>query len=126
MLYDDEKIRFHIRPNRLINEVKQVEAERIKESNKPLSGCRLLQFQGKRVLIIHEKISQLPPLQVDFVVISHNAITLKQLAEQINFEQVVLDSSNSFYFAERILQESAVLNKKAFSVLHSGYFKIVI
>ncbi|NBW37280.1 MAG: ComEC family competence protein [Cytophagia bacterium] len=126
LLYDDEKIRFHIRPNRLINEAKQVEAERIKESNKPLSGCRLLQFQGKRVLIIHEKISQLPPLQVDFVVISHNAITLKQLAEQINFEQVVLDSSNSFYFAERMLQESAVLNKKAFSVLHSGYFKIVI
>lgn len=126
LVYDDEKIRFHIRPNRLINEVKQVAAERIKESNKPLSGCRLLQFQGKQVLIIHKKISQLPPLQVDFVVISHNAITLKQLAEQINFEQVVLDSSNSFYFAERMLQESAVLNKKAFSVLHSGYFKIVI
>ncbi len=128
LLYDDEKIRFHIRPNRLINEVKQVEAELITDSpqTQTLTGCRLLQFQGKQVLIIHEKISQLPALRVDFVVISHNAITFKQLAEQINFEQVVLDSSNSFYFAERMLQESALLNKKAFSVLHSGYFKIVI
>lgn len=126
LLIDEDKIRFHIRPNRLINEVKKIEIEAIASGNEPVNGCRLLQFRNKKVLIINEKVSDLPYMSVDFVVISHNAITIEKLVEKINFGQVILDSSNSFYFAERMLAEAAQMNKNAFSVLHKGYFKLAI
>ncbi len=124
LLSNVEKIRFHIRPNRLLHEVKRVS---LFESGTDLPiGCRLVTFEKKQVLIINQALTDLPQMSVDFVVISQNAVTIKKLAEKINFDQVILDSSNSFYFAERMLAEATQLNKKAFSVLHQGYFKLSI
>ncbi|GCC51824.1 DUF4131 domain-containing protein [Chryseotalea sanaruensis] len=126
LLNDAARIRFHIRPNRLINEVKEVETVAIVSGDDSVNGCKLLQFRNKRVLIINENVTNLPEMSVDFVVISHNAITIEKLVEKINFDQVILDSSNSFYFAERMLAEATQLNRNAFSVLHTGYFKHTI
>jgi competence protein ComEC len=124
LLANEEKIRFHIRPNRLLNEVKRVA---FFESTTALPiGCRLVAFEKKQILIINQQLTHLPEMTVDFVVISQNAVTVKKLTEKINFDQVILDSSNSFYFAERMRAEAAQLNKKAFSVLHQGYFKLAI
>lgn len=124
LLGDKDKIRFHIRPNRLINEVKQVNL--FESDNKLQMGYRLLDFQKKSILIINQPLTHLPEMKVDFVVISQNAITVEKLTEKINFGQVILDSSNSFYFAERMLAEATQLNKNVFSVLHQGSFKLAI
>lgn len=126
LLSDAASIRFHIRPNRLINEVKKVVTVAIASGDDPVNGCKLLQFRNKRVLIIGENVTNLPEMSVDFVVITHNAITIEKLVKKINFDQVILDSSNSFYFAERMLTEATQLERNVFSVLHHGYFKHTI
>lgn len=122
LLKAEEKIRFHIRPNRLMHEVKNVNTDP-QSSAPPEKGFRLVEFQENRILMIMKPIARLPSIKVDLVIIGHNATSLKTLKDNINFDEIILDSSNSFYFAEEMLREAKQLDIKVYSVLHNGAFK---
>lgn len=120
--FQEEKMRFHIHPNRLTSEVKTVEILE-NENTLPLSkSCRLIVWRGKTILIIDEKKPVLPTFKTDFLVISKNAISLQEVLEKINVSQVIVDSSNSFYFAEKLMREAKQGNVPVHSILHQGYF----
>jgi hypothetical protein len=48
------------------------------------------------------------------------------LAKQIQNVHIVLDSSNSFYFADKVIRDSAHERLKIYSVLHHGAFEFEI
>lgn len=124
LLFDEEKIRFHIRPNRLISEITKTEAfpkERIVQISE---GCKLIAWDGRTMLVIEEKNALIPSLKVEFVLISNNAASLEAIQGKINFDHLIVDSSNSFYFADKLVKEAVEARVPLHSVLHQGYFSI--
>jgi competence protein ComEC len=120
--HDSERMRFHIRPNRLMSGVRAVELVQDQRFTKKFEGYSLLRWEGKTFLIIEEKNSTIPSITVDYVILSNNAASLSVLCRNIKFQQVIVDSSNSFYFADKIMKEAKRLNISIHSVLHQGAF----
>jgi competence protein ComEC len=120
---DKESIRFHIRPNRLMNGIDWIDDEEVSYFSHHYRGCRLIVWKGITLLQISEKEFSFPEeLAIDFVVIEQNAIASVQDLAKVNFERLILDSSNSFYFADRILKEAQASSIRVHSVLHDGSF----
>jgi len=119
---DEEKTRFHIRPNRLINGVERIEVLKDQPFVKKIEGYQLVRWEGKTILILEEKKGVLPILSVDYVILSNNSAALSTIMEKINFKTLIIDGSNSFYFAEKIRKEAALSNISIHSVLHQGAF----
>ena len=119
---DNAGIKFHIQPNRLVNGVSLVHSD----SKLPhqLRGLEFYQRNGKIFLVLKSKKFKLPKkVYVDYLIVSNNAlVSLKEIASQINFRELILDSSNSNYYCERLEKEAKVLGKSCFSVLRSGAF----
>jgi competence protein ComEC len=76
------------------------------------------------MLIIEEQDALIPSLGVDFLLISNNAASLSSMQGKINFDQLIVDSSNSFYFADKLVKEAAEAQVPLHSVHHQGYFRI--
>lgn len=120
---DKESIRFHIRPNRLMNGIDWIDDQEVSYFSHHYRGCRLIVWKGITLLQISEKEFSFPEeLAIDFVVIEQNAIASVQDLANVNFERLILDSSNSFYFADRILKEAQASSIRVHSVLHDGSF----
>lgn len=124
LLFDEEKFRFHIRPNRLISEITSAKVFPEDQIVSVSQGCRLVAWHGKTMVIIEEKNAHIPSMKVNFVLISNNAASLAAIRGKINFDQVIVDSSNSFYFADKLVKEAAEAHVPLHSVLHQGYFGI--
>jgi competence protein ComEC len=122
LLRDEEKIRFHIRPNRLRKEVKEEVFPEVENTREAARGCRFIVWEGKAILLIEAKNAVIPALSVDLLVISNYAITLRDIQKKIIFEKLIVDSSNSFYFADKLMKEAEQMQINAHSVLHQGYF----
>lgn len=120
---DAERLRFHIRPNRLKSGITRVSNE--VNFKREWDGYTLFVWKNKKVLWIHRPKAVLPThLKVDWLVVSNNAIrNWKDLAERIECQQVILDSSNSIYFSNRAMKELGALQKPFYSVLHKGAFE---
>ena len=66
-------------------------------------------------------------LSVDFLIVSNNAVNnFQELESRIHIGQLILDSSNSTYFATHFLDEAKTLNTNIYSVLHQGAFELHI
>jgi competence protein ComEC len=79
---------------------------------------RLILWKGIRIFIATDEIPS--NLDVDIVVISGNII--KDLP-QIKCGKIIIDSSNSFYLADRLLRAPAPPGVEVYSVAHSGAFQ---
>jgi competence protein ComEC len=88
-----------------------------------VGGCRILQWKGITILQLAEKEFTLPDtLEVDYVVVGRNSIKSLKALSSVKFRSLILDSSNSFYFAERIMKEAQSFSVTVHSVVHSGAF----
>lgn len=118
-----DKIRFHIRPNRLRNGVGDIYSGHEQVFVKTLNGCRLIVWNGLRILQLEENNFTVPDnFQVDYVLIGENAIYNTKSLSALKFEKLILDSSNSFYFAERLLKDAQAAGIPIHSVQHHGAF----
>lgn len=124
LLFDEEKTRFHIRPNRLISEIARTEVFPEEKIVKISKGCRLIAWEGRTMLIVEEKDARIPSLKVDFLLISNNATSIAAIQGKINFAQLIVDSNNSFYFADKLVKEATEAQVPFHSVLHQGYFNV--
>lgn len=117
-----EKIRYHIAPNRLMAGVRRIDAR--PAVFRSLNGGTLIGWHGKKILLVTGRSFDVPAgLRVDWMIISHNALEdVRRIAEGIKCEKVVLDSSNSFFFASRFLQAAKLYKLDVHSVLHQGAF----
>ena len=120
---DREKLRFHIRPNRLQRGVKRIHDGTTFDFVRDISGGRIVSWRGITILHVMDR-EFVPPdsLMVDYVVVGKNSIRNMKSLQSIKFDMLVLDSSNSFYFAERIKNEAQAVAIQVHSVLHSGAF----
>jgi competence protein ComEC len=123
LLQDDpQKIRFHVSPNRVLAGVRSVTTD--PPVSHWLKGARLIFWNGKVILQITDAGFELPgPLAVNWIVIGNNALPqIRSIQEKVSFKKVILDSSNSFFFAIRFLEEARLHNLDVHSVLHQGAF----
>ncbi len=120
---DWERIRFHIRPNRLQSGVRNIFNGNQNDFVRDFQGCRLIVWNEITILQINEKEFSFPATaNLNYIVLGNNAI--KNIADisSVKCDKLILDSSNSFYFADKILKEAQHTPLNVHSVLHQGAF----
>jgi competence protein ComEC len=116
---DASMIKFHVLPARLHAGVRTV--SRGPDLGRELTGCALMVWNGKTILQINDPSFFIPGnLEVDFLVISNNAV--KSVTELVKAKEIIIDSSNSYKLAGRLLEESKSLDLKVTSLLHHGAY----
>ncbi len=131
LLADEEKLRFHIRPNHLINGVKIKNQVPLHEADSVFDGIKLIQKAKKKVLILNKKWEmQLitdQPIEVDFLIISKGFYgSLNHLKKHIKFKTLILDASISNFLNEKLKNEATELNFYYHSLLDDGAFEVFI
>jgi len=96
---DEERVRFHVRPNRLNSGVSMI-YENTPFLKELQEGVSLAQWNGISVAVIHQKNYLLPQLaEIDYLVVGKNAINTKQLPFHLTVKKVILDGSNSRWYS---------------------------
>ena len=87
-----------------------------------------LQFYDKRLVIVNEmnfKYYSSEKIKVDYIIISQNVdVDINDLVNQYEAEQIIFDSSNSFWRVNRMIEECKTLGLKYYSVLDEGAFVV--
>lgn len=99
---------FHMSANRVRLAAKSVVA----------TSDSLILWQGLRIVVGCRKIPVNIP--IDVLIISNNEI---DSIPPIKCRKVIIDSSNSFYLAERLLRRPVPAGMEVYSVLHNGAFQ---
>lgn len=115
LVSDAERMRFHIRPNRLFCGVKEVETQFRVDTPK------VFLVNGKKMGVINRPISSWPgDLELDYLIVGNNSFkSFAQARKTINFKKLILDSSNSSYLASRIQSEA---DDVVHAVQHEGAY----
>jgi competence protein ComEC len=118
---DPNNVRFHIGPHRLKCGVRSVSSIDIVTTH--FKGCRLIVWHDKTILQIENDKFEFPlSLVPNYVIIGNNAIKSLNNISHLKSSVLILDSSNSFYFADRILKQAQHTSTKIYSVLHQGAY----
>jgi competence protein ComEC len=123
---DDNKIRFHIRPNRVNVGITQLTELSNAGFSRSVKGGELISWNGKMVLYINSKDFETPVAvnHFDLIIIGNNSVeTLLSLQAWYPDTPVVLDSSNSTYYSTRLVKEAKDLNLNIHSVHHQGAYE---
>ncbi|HEY5826148.1 MAG TPA: hypothetical protein VIT44_17365, partial [Cyclobacteriaceae bacterium] len=106
------------RPNRLFCGVSEVRSESLAIHKD--NGFQYFVWNNKRILWIKDKKADLPKnIAFDYLIIANNSITTRQLKD-LRFEKLILDSSNSKWYTDRLTKEWNGNN--VFSVSDQGAF----
>ncbi|MBY0436405.1 MAG: hypothetical protein K2U26_20100, partial [Cyclobacteriaceae bacterium] len=121
---DTERMRFHIRPNRLVSGIQEV-----RYSNafvKSFDGWTLHHWKGKSFVLLNSPSAKLPDgIYVDYLVIGNNSIRkIDALRKKIACKLLILDSSNSWYYNQRIEKEAVRLGITCYNVLAKGAYQL--
>ena len=123
---DVVKTRFHMLPNRIIGGVSKVSPAG--PFMRQLEGCTVIVWNDLTIVQLQQANYRLPEkLIVDYMIISNDAVrNLSGLLANIKTKGVILDSSNSFYRADKLFTEAEKYHINIFSVLHQGAFDLTI
>lgn len=125
---DIRKIGFHISPGRLMRGVHTTGSMTDLASAYPVKGGRLIAWNGRSILILDQRDIGYPSgMKVDYLIIRNNAVKdLNKILAAISPDEIILDSSNSFYTADHLLKQGGDLGLKIHSVLHDGAYQKII
>lgn len=128
LLHEDDKIRFHIRPNRLESGIHYVITERNLPFVFEFKGGKVITWSKRTLVHLTGKNFILPAgLAPDWLVIGNNAVyDIGKLGLLSAKTKIILDSSNSYFYAERILKDEKWRPFDVHSVLHEGAFEYEI
>lgn len=118
---NEDRIRFHIAPYRLMNDVTSVQAGSI-PFQKKVKGISLFYWNNKTIAYIDKKPGNIPVASVDYVVIGHNAISSWKEFRRMRPGQIILDGSNSKGFTEKIKRLALADSISVYSVAGAGAF----
>jgi len=126
LIHDASKVKFHLLPNRIMHGAD--EATGHVPPVKTWKGCTLMAWRGKSFLQITDSDFVLPThMPVDYLIVSHNAIRdLANVMSKVEAKQIVIDSSNKFYLADRLVKQAQQQHWPVYSVWHAGAFDRVI
>lgn len=120
--HDAGKLRFHVQPNRLFSGVGNVVADEQQPFVRKVKGGEVICWKGKVIVHLMQRDFVLPEkLPADWIVVSNNAVKdLSRLPAEI---EIILDSSNSYFYTERVLAQAKKHNLDVYSVAHRGAFE---
>ena len=124
LLKDEERVRFHIRPNRLQHGVAEVNQE-IPFAEK-IDGSTIFHWRDKSVAIVSQRNSELPlNLKVDYLIVSQNSFPiLSKSKTSFEIGQLIIDGSNSRSYTKKLTKFAKAENIPVHSVLEQGAFII--
>ena len=122
LLKDDQRIRFHIKPNRLQTGTAIVN-ENIQFVKKE-HGIEIVIWKGKSYSMILDKVYRLPNnFSTDFLLVGRNSFSaFDQKPLNLKIGQLIIDGSNSRSYSNRLIKFSKINNIPAYSVAESGAF----
>jgi competence protein ComEC len=121
-IHDQEKERFHVRPNRLNNGITQVyyQVPFYKEMEE---GVGLARWNGNSIAFIQQKNYSLPEWpKIDYLVVGKNAINTNLLPVDLKVKKVILDGSNSSRYVSQWRAISEKRNIDVHAVAEDGAF----
>lgn len=124
LLNDHERMRFHIRPNRLIH---GIHAVHVNDSSFQIRRNGVTLFRWKTLTVAHissDDFSFPDGLEVDYLVVSNNAVKYINKLLTLKVDTIILDSSNAGYIAGSMIKQGADAGVKVHSVIHEGAFMI--
>jgi competence protein ComEC len=121
LLNDEERIRFHILPNRLQHGVAEVKPSIVSSHNTNLG---LFYWHGKSVAILTDRDTKLPQnLTVDFLIVTHNSFPIyKKERPDLKIGKLIIDGSNSRSYTKKLTKFAQTENIPVYSVLDQGAF----
>ncbi|MBX2898170.1 MAG: ComEC family competence protein [Cyclobacteriaceae bacterium] len=122
LLQDFERTRFHILPNRLQLGVTTTTTE--VPFQRAGIGILFYQWAEKRIAVVEKRQSLQVSLPADYLIISHNALSLKDTSQLRFVSQIILDGTNSSQYIGR--WKAAQQNKpwQVHATPHDGAFII--
>ena len=116
---DEERMRFHIRPNRLQRGVTAIRTT-IPFAQQLPQNIEAYYWQGNRVIFIQNKEARLPVSgEIDYLVVGKNAVH-PQAIDNLSIKKIILDGSNSRGYVNR--WRKMIHDDKLHSVLDDGAF----
>ena len=115
---DNERIRFHIQPNRLRHGIATITS--VDTNSFDTLGVNYFWWRKKLIGFVTDKEFKLPQnIELDYLVVSNNSMPINQM-KSTSGKQIILDGSNSIKYADRFLKD----NDMAYSTLLQGAFLI--
>ena len=124
---DEERIRFHIRPNRIISGVTDSHGSP-NGSVQKFKGFELYVKNGASVLRIDNRSHDLPKgIVVDYLIVGNNSIrSITEIAAKIEFKKLILDATNSPWYVNRIEKEAQSKNDSVYAVGKKSAFVVTL
>lgn len=117
---DQDRMRFHIRPNRLRHGVNHTSVQ-----HWPEGQSALLTLGGKRILLLGNHRWKSDVDSVDVVVVRDRAVqALPALDEKLNYQTLVLDGTNAEWYISRLLEQDTL--GRIHAVTRKGAFQLEI
>ncbi|MFN3840935.1 MAG: ComEC/Rec2 family competence protein [Cyclobacteriaceae bacterium] len=122
LINNTERIRFHIRPNRLISGIHNTTVNDSSKLAVPIPYTTICRWNKLTIAVVRKGVALPQKLSIDYLIISKNAI--QSLAELGNLtaSTIILDSSNSKQVAEGLMNEANSRSLRIHSVMHAGAF----
>jgi competence protein ComEC len=121
---DEERIRFHIRPNRLQRGVSVVNTS-IPFSKSIPQGLEVFSWNNHKIAFVKNKSHQFPQsAEIDYLVVAHNSIPVPERMEYIPAKKIILDGSNSRSYINKWKGVAGSEADRLHSVLDEGAFTL--
>lgn len=118
---DAGKLRFHVQPNRLFSGVGKVVNREQQPFVRKVKGGEVICWKGKVIVhLMQQDFVLSEKLPADWIVVSNNAV--KDISGLPTRAEIILDSSNSYFYTERILAQAKKHNIDVYAVTHRGAF----
>ncbi len=119
---DEERVRFHIRPNRLQHGVAQVNKEI--PFAKKIDRSTIFKWRGQSIAFLSKRNSDLPlNLKVDYLIVGQNSFQLlKKSDKNYQIGQLIIDGSNSRSYINKLIKFAHEERIPVYSVLEQGAF----
>jgi len=122
LIQDQERMRFHIRPNRLNSGVSMIHSQSPFQTELE-KGVHLSFWKENTIAFIDRKHDLLPEFaKIDYLVIGKNSINANKSGNHLNVKKVILDGSNSPWFIHQWKKYCAEQNISFHAVSEEGAF----
>lgn len=123
LVANSDRMRFHVRPNRLISGIYTTSSNDSSTLFSNLNGVTAFYWHSKLIVAMHHPDFNLQPNhKIDYLIISNNAVKSWEQLDRVNVGTIILDSSNSLRTATVLLDDAKSRSLNVYSVLHSGAY----
>lgn len=123
LLRDEERIRFHVRPNRLQQGVDNITTRQITKG-KGDSTIQFLYWCGKSIAMVSDRRAKWPQkLSVDFLIVSKNAFPFtNKMRQRLQIRTFIIDETNTTAYSAKLTKFAQASNSNVHDIKQQGAF----